>query len=65
MPDQIQKQDPSPQRVKLKLEVAKKDDTFVVQDASGVIYGPQVKTRKDAEELLKDWKAYYAECLTS
>lgn len=46
---------------KINLEVAKKDSGFVVQDENGVVYGPEAKTRKEAEELLKDWVAYYAE----
>jgi len=43
----------------MKLEIAKKDDKFVVQDENQTVYGPPVSTRKECEELLKDWKAYY------
>ena len=44
----------------MKLEIAKKDSGFIVRDENDVDYGPQVSSRKEAEELLKDWKAYYA-----
>jgi len=44
----------------MRLEIAKKDGGFVVQDENGTVYGPQVPTRKEADDLLKDWKAYYA-----
>lgn len=47
--------------MKTRLEIAKKDGGFAVQDEKGTVYGPQVKTRKEAEELLKDWTAYYTE----
>jgi hypothetical protein len=50
-----------PRQAKLKLEIVKKGDAFAVQDEGGVEYGPQAKTRKQAEEILKDWKAYYSE----
>jgi len=42
-----------------KLGIAAKDSGFVVQDENGVVYGPQVATYKEAEELLKDWETYY------
>ena len=42
------------------LEVAKNGNGFAVQDENETVYGPPVSTRKEAEELLKDWKAYYA-----
>ena len=45
--------------MKIKLEIAKRGDGFVVQDENGTVYGPQVAARREAEELLKDWKAYY------
>jgi hypothetical protein len=51
--------EPTSRREKFKLEVAKQGDGFAVQDENDVVYGPTVKTRKEAEELLKDWKAYY------
>lgn len=51
----------TPRQRKPKLAVAKKDDGFVVQDENGVVYGTQVVTRKAADELLNDWKAYYDE----
>ena len=44
-----------------KLKVAEKGDKFIVQDESGTEYGPEVSTRKAAEELLRDWKAYYSD----
>jgi len=44
----------------MKLEIAKKADGFVVQDENQTVYGPPVGSRKEAEELLKDWKSYYA-----
>ena len=43
-----------------KLTIAEKGDGFIVRDESGTEYGPPVATRKAAEELLKDWKEYYA-----
>ena len=43
----------------MKLEIRKKDDKFVVQDETECVYGT-ASTRADAEQLLKDWKAYYA-----
>jgi len=53
--------EPTSQRGKPKLAVAKHGDEFAVKDEGGVVYGPQTATRKQAEEILKDWKAYYAE----
>jgi hypothetical protein len=47
--------------MKVKLEIGKTGDKFVVKDENGIEYGPAVSTRKEAEELLKDWRAYYAE----
>jgi len=46
-----------------KLKIAEKGDKFIVQDESGTEYGPEVSTHKEAEALLADWKAYYAESL--
>ena len=47
-----------------KLKVGTKEDgvfgKFIVRDDEGAEYGPSAATRKEAEELLKDWKAYYA-----
>ena len=47
-----------------KLKVGTKDDgtfgKFIVRDEDGTEYGPSAPTRKEADELLKDWKAYYA-----
>ena len=44
-----------------KLEIVERDGGFAVQDKNGVVFGPEVKTREEAEELLKDWEAYYTE----
>ena len=44
----------------VKLKIAPKDDGYIVVDENGTEFGPQVSTRKEAEELLKDWKAYYS-----
>lgn len=43
---------------KLRVEAAK--EGFAVVDDSGTVYGPVAPTRREAEETLKDWKAYYA-----
>jgi hypothetical protein len=53
--------EPTTRREKFKLSIAKKDNGFVVQDENGVVYGPQAANRKQIEEVLNDWKAYYAE----
>ncbi len=45
--------------MKPNLEIAKDGDEFVVRDENGIEYGPKAPTRKAAEEILKDWKAYY------
>ena len=37
---------------------------FIVMDENDVEYGPSAPTRKEAEELLKDWKAYYSASFT-
>lgn len=44
----------------MKLKIEKKDDGFIVVDENGAEYGPMAKTRKEAEEILTDWKAYYS-----
>ena len=47
-----------------KLKVGTKENgnfgKFIVVDENNIEYGPSAATRKEAEELLKDWKAYYA-----
>jgi len=47
-----------------KLKVGTKEDgvfgNFIVRDEEGTEYGPSAKTRKEADELLKYWKEYYA-----
>jgi hypothetical protein len=47
-----------------KLKVGTKDGgafgNFIVRDEEGAEYGPSAKTRKEVEEILKDWKAYYS-----
>jgi hypothetical protein len=47
-----------------KLKVGTKEKgtfgNFIVLDENGIEYGPSAATRKEAEELLKDWKAYYS-----
>jgi hypothetical protein len=53
--------EPTSRREKSKLSIAKKDNGFVVQDENGVVYGPQAASRKQIEEVLTDWKAYYQE----
>jgi len=45
----------------MKLKIEQKDGDFVVTDEKDVVYGPSAATRKEAEEILKNWKAYYAE----
>lgn len=42
------------------LKIVKNGGLFSVVDESDVVYGPQVSTRKEAEEVLASWKAYYA-----
>jgi hypothetical protein len=46
-----------------KLKVGTKEDgafgKFIVVDENGTEYGPS-GTRKEVEEILKDWKAYYS-----
>jgi hypothetical protein len=44
----------------MKLDIVKGGDEFVVVDKNGVEYGPRAKTRKEAEEIRKDWENYYA-----
>jgi len=43
----------------MKLEIKKKGDKFVVQDETEAVYGT-ASTKADADQLLKDWKEYYA-----
>lgn len=47
-----------------KLKVGTKDNgafgKFIVVGEDDVEYGPSAATRKEAEEILKDWKAYYS-----
>jgi hypothetical protein len=48
----------------MKLKIGTKENgnfgKFIVMDENDVEYGPSAATRKEAEEILKDWKAYYA-----
>lgn len=32
---------------------------FVIVDSNGMVYGPVVSTRKEAEDLKHEWIAYY------
>jgi len=50
---------------KISLSVEKVDSGFAVQDENGTIYGPIAASKKEAEETLKDWRAYYAGALVS
>lgn len=33
---------------------------FIVVDDEGAEYGPSAPTKKEAEEILHDWRAYYS-----
>jgi hypothetical protein len=47
-----------------KLKIGTKENgafgKFIVRDEDDAEYGPSAATRKEAEEILKDWKAYYS-----
>lgn len=43
----------------MKLSIEKHGSDFRVVDEAGVVYGPVVSSRKEAEQVLADWAAYY------
>lgn len=46
---------------KIKLRIAKEGELFAVYDQDGVHYGPSAASRKEIEQILKDWKGYYGD----
>lgn len=43
----------------MKLRIVPVNGGFEVRDEKQVVYGPSVKTRKEAEQVLEDWEVYY------
>lgn len=43
----------------MKLKIVPTKEGFEVRDEKNVLYGPPVSTRKEAEQVLADWEAYY------
>ena len=42
------------------LKIVAEEKTFRVVDGRGTHYGPVVSSSQDAEQLLDDWRNYYA-----
>lgn len=42
------------------LKIIKKDGGYIVADEDGAEYGPQAATKEEAQQILQDWKDYYA-----
>ena len=43
----------------MKLKIVPTKEGFEVRDEKDALYGPSVKTRQEAEQVLEDWEAYY------
>lgn len=42
------------------LKIIAKGDGYIVADEDGAEYGPQAATREEVQEILQDWRDYYA-----
>lgn len=43
----------------MNLKIVQTKEGFEVRDDNGVLYGPVVRTEREAHEVLTDWQKYY------